>query len=211
VVKGYAATLGRALVMRFVSDEPDVGDALELQAELALFARFPGPGLARRAVGGGLEPRVAETALPALEQHDLLSVLEDLGDLLAGVQAVGDRPQRHAQHRRQALAAVAVLALAVLAALAGPVRLVLEVDQVVLVVVAAQDDVAPLPAVAAVRAAPRLVFFAAKADAAAPSVAGPCLDDGFVDEHWRCAQWRVKGKGKGKVIVRAKSALARLD
>jgi hypothetical protein len=97
---------------------------------------------------------------------------------------VDDGAERHAQDGRPALAAVAIRALAVLAALAVPVRLELEVDEVVLVVVTAQDHVA------AVGTAPGLVFLAAEAGAAAAAVARARLDGGFVDKH---------GSGKLKV------------
>ena len=70
-----------------------------------------------------------------------------------------------------------------LAALGAPVRLVLVVHEIVRVVVAHEDHVAPLAAVAAVRAAPRLIFFAAKADAAASAIARLGLDHTLVDKH----------------------------
>ena len=48
------------------ADEPDVGEQLQLEAEILLLARFARLHLARRAVGGGREVRVAQAAAAAL-------------------------------------------------------------------------------------------------------------------------------------------------
>src|SRR5258708_311533 len=53
-----------------------------------------------------------------------------------------------------------------------PMRLVFVVDQIVGVVVADQNDIAPAAPIAPVGSAPRLIFFTAKADAAATTVTG---------------------------------------
>ena len=89
-------------------------------------------------------------------------------------------------------------------ALAPPMGLKLVVDEVVRVHVADEHDVAPAPAIAAVGAAPRLVFLAAKGDAAAPAVTGREFHHAFVDKHagkdaeprafakgWMLRRWRV--------------------
>ena len=110
-------------------------------------------------------------------------VLEDLDHLFAGIAPVDHGAERHAKDGGPALPAVAIRALPVLAALAVPVRLELEIDEVVLVVVAPQDDVAALAAIAAVGAAPRLVFLTAEAGAAAAAVARARLDGGLVNKH----------------------------
>jgi hypothetical protein len=67
---------------------------------------------------------------------------------------------------------VAIGALAVLTTLAGPVGLKFVVHEVIRVYVANQHDIATAAAIAAVGAAPRLIFFAAEADASPSAVAG---------------------------------------
>ena len=54
------------------ADEAGVGDQLQPQPDPALLARLAGIGVARRAVGRGLEMRVAEAAIAALGEHDAL-------------------------------------------------------------------------------------------------------------------------------------------
>jgi len=95
-----------------------------------------------------------------------------LGDDLARGLVDHDGAERHAQDARLTILAVAVGALAVLAALGVPVRLELVVDEIVRVNIAQENDIAPAAAIAAIGAAPRLIFLAAEADAAAATVAG---------------------------------------
>ena len=78
-----------------------------------------------------------------------------------------------------------------LAALAVPVRLKLVVDEIVRVHVAEQDDVTAAAAIAAVRTAPRLVFFAPETDATTPAITGCELHRAFINKHARNDAERV--------------------
>ena len=62
----------RALAGVGIADQADIGEQLQLQAQLALFA---GPAffmLARRLMGGGGKARVAASAAPAARDDDAL-------------------------------------------------------------------------------------------------------------------------------------------
>lgn len=78
-----------------------------------------------------------------------------------------------------------ILAEAVLASLRLPVRLELEVNEVVGVVISAQDDVSALAAVTSIRSTPWLVLFPPERDAPPPAVTGLGLYNTFIDKHGR--------------------------
>ena len=61
-------------------DQPGVGDQLEAKPHPQLRARPAGAVLARRAIGGGLEAGIAAAALAALQQHDPLADLGEVGE-----------------------------------------------------------------------------------------------------------------------------------
>ena len=67
---------------------------------------------------------------------------------------------------------------------AMPVRLVFVVDEVVRVDVADQDHVAAAAPIAAVRPAPRLVLFAAEANAAAPAIENNIIENNGAQRGW---------------------------
>ena len=93
------------------------------------------------------------------------------------------RPRRDADDEVLALGAVAQGALAVAPALGAEVRAALEGLQVAQRVVAEQDDVAAVAAVAAVGPAARHVGLAAEGQAAVPAAAGLHEDASLVVEH----------------------------
>ena len=62
------------------ADDADIGDELQPEPNPLLFAFLAGIGAARRAVGGGLEMRVAEAAVPAFGQKLALAELGEVGD-----------------------------------------------------------------------------------------------------------------------------------
>ena len=165
------------------TDEADVGNAFEDEAVGAAFAGLAGVGVLGGAVGGGFEVEVAPAAVAAAAEDDALAVCEDFGDRFAGGLVDDLRAQGQAEDGGAAFASVAIGTLAVLAALGVPVGFVFVVNEVVGVHVAEEHDVAAAPAVASVGAAPRFVFFAAEADAAASAVTGLGFDGAFVDEH----------------------------
>ena len=129
-----------------------------------------------------LEVQVAEAAVAALGDEDLLAGLQQFGHHLAGFGVVDDGADRHAQddvvgRRAELVGTPAVLAVARLVA-----ARVAEVDQRVEVAVGHREDAAAPAAVATVRAAERDVLLAAKAHAAVAAVAGGDVDGGFVNE-----------------------------
>ena len=71
--EGRLAGIGQA-------DEPGIGDQLEAQPDGALLAGQAGIGMARRAVGRGLEVKIAEAAIAALGQHHALAELGQVGE-----------------------------------------------------------------------------------------------------------------------------------
>src|SRR5699024_4142023 len=76
-------------------EQTDVGEHLELQMQLARFARRAGRRLPRRAIGGRLEVDVAATAAAAACNEHALTVLKYLADQLAGLGSGDNGAQRH--------------------------------------------------------------------------------------------------------------------
>ena len=85
------------------SDEADVGEQLQLEAEILDLARLARLHLARRAIGGGREPRVAHAAAAAFrDQHALAFAPRDRR---AGAAAGRDRRSSRRRACRSALRA----------------------------------------------------------------------------------------------------------
>ena len=63
-----------------IPDEPDIGQELQLEAEVFLFARLAGLDLPRRAVRRCREVRVAETSAAASGDEHALSLLGKIGE-----------------------------------------------------------------------------------------------------------------------------------
>ena len=162
-------------------DEPHVGEQLQLQLDPALAALEPVFRKPRRLPRGRREALVAAPAASAA-RHDRALARHD--QVVHGpVFERGDRPRRDADDQVAAVGAVALRALAVTAAIGLVVRAALEGLQVAQRVVADEDDVAAVPAVAAVGAAARDMRLTAERHAAV--AAAPCLneDASFVREH----------------------------
>src|SRR5690606_1893762 len=131
-----------------------------------------GIGAARCLVGRGLEMRVAEAAIAAREQHQLLADFGEVGDQRLAILLEHLGTHRHLEDRIFALGAVAILAHAVMAGLSLEVLLVAVVDQRVEAIDAADDDIAPASAIAAIGAAELDEFLAQERYRAGTAIAG---------------------------------------
>ena len=131
---------------------------------------------------------VSPAAIAAFAEDDAFAVVDYLGYDLFGSLVDYDRAERHLHLAGLPLATVAIGALPVLSALRFPVRLVFIIDEIVDIVTADQNDVAAPASIATVRAAPRLILFAAETDAATAAVAGLNFNNAFVDEHGKKSQ-----------------------
>ena len=90
------------------ADQPGIGDQLQPQPDPALLARPALVGAARRAVGRGLEVRVAEAAVAAAQQHHALAGRVEVGEQRLAVLVEDLRADRHLDHDVLAAAAGAV-------------------------------------------------------------------------------------------------------
>ena len=169
------------------AQQADIGQHAQLQLE-RLDLAGPARGLlARRAVGAGLEVQVAEAAVAALGQDDLLAVLEQLGDDLLGLGVADDRAHRHAQHHVLASGAELVRAATGLAIARLVAAGVAEIDQRVQVAVAQRVDMAAAAAVAAIGAAKGNELLAPEARAAGTTVSGGHVDRDLIDKFHACS------------------------
>ena len=171
--EGRLAGIGQA-------DEARVGDQLQPQPDPALFAFLARIGVARRAVGGGLEMRVAEAAIAAFGQHEFFAERGEVVDQRFAVLVDDLRADRHFQHDRFAVGPMAVAAHAIDALRSLEVLLIAIVDQRVEPVDHFDDDIAAATAIAAGRTAELDEFFAAERHAAVSAVAGADIDLGFI-------------------------------
>ena len=162
--------------------QPGIGDQLQPQPQPAFLARTAGIGAARRAVGRGLELRIAAAADAALRQQDALARPGEVGD--HGFLVLVQHLRAHRQLDDQVLAAgaAAVLAHAVMAAFGLEMLLVAEIDQRVQIVHRLGIDIAAAAAMAAVRAAELDELLAPEADRAGAAIAAADIDLGLVEE-----------------------------
>ena len=175
VEEGRLAGIGQA-------DDADVGDQLEPEPNPQFLARPAGAVLARGAVGRGLVGGVAAPALAALQKHDALADLGEIGEdmlLVVGKDLGADGNLDH-----QVLASGAGLVAPGAALAAGRLEMlgVAKVDQRIEALDRLEDDVAALAALAAVRTAIFDIFLAPEADRARPSAARADEDLGLVEE-----------------------------
>ena len=164
------------------AEQTHIGDHLELELEQPLLAGQPGPELARRAVGAGLELGVAPTALAAARHEQRIAGAHEVAQLLAGLRIPHHRADRHRHIEIVAAAAGAVVAAARLARLRLEIALDTEVRERVDALGRAQPDAAAETAVTAVRAAERHELLAPETQAAAAAVTGLHAHLGFIDE-----------------------------
>ena len=137
---------------------------------------------ARRAIHAGFEVQIAQPALPAAGDDDLLAVLHQIGDELIRFGIKDQRANRHAQHLVVSTGAVLIRAAPVLTVastmqLGKPI-----VHQRVQIDVCASDDMSAAPAVTAIRPAKWNEFLTAKRHAAVAAVSGVRLDHDFIDK-----------------------------
>src|SRR5450755_2563935 len=164
------------------SQQADIGEHLELEVQHALHAFFARCRLPRRAIGARLEMQIAQAALAALRQERFLIVRREVGNELAALGHGDDGPDRHAQHDVLGAASVLIGAAASFAGLGAMNAGKAIIDQRIDVAVGNRPDAAAASPVAAVRAAARNVFLAAKRNRAVAAVARDHFDVRFVDE-----------------------------
>src|SRR5690606_26676129 len=166
-----------------LADEPDVCDELQLErdpARLALAADFP---LARCTIRRRRERGIAAPAATAFRDDQLLPILDQLAEHVAGCDVAHDRTDRYAQNEIRTVLARPVLPLSVLAPLRAVALLVAVVEERRELCIRAQDAVTAPPAVAARGAAERHERLAPprlRTRAAGP---GLHIDLYVVDEH----------------------------
>ena len=175
------------------ADEAGIGDQLQPQPDRHFDRGLTGIGVAWRAVGRGLEMRVAEAAIAALRQQHLVAELVEIGEQGLAVFLIDLGADRHLQDQVLAVGAVAVLAHAIAAALRLVVLQIAVIDQGIEPVHRARDHVATVPAVAAIGPAELDEFFAPERDAAVSAGAGLDVDLGFVEEFHERVYRRFRG------------------
>ena len=153
------------------ADQPDVGDRLQLEDEVALLPRLALEGEAGRLAPRRGQRRVAEPAPAGRGRDEPAADADQVGeDLAVGRLDLG--PVRHRDDQVRPVGAGAVRALP-LPAVAGPAhRAAVEVEQGGRTRVHLEDHVTAAPAVTSVRAAERLELLPVNRGAAIPAVAG---------------------------------------
>ena len=166
--------------------QADVGDHLELEADLQLVARLAEQREARRLALGARQRGVAEATAAAAGDHQLGAGADHVGQHLARPRVVDDRAVGHGQHQVAAVAAVAVPAGALRAVLGLAARAVVVVEQRGDVRVDPEDHRAAGTAVPAVGAAERLELLPVHRGDAVPAAAGADVQRDAVHERRDC-------------------------
>ncbi len=109
-----------------IADQADVGEQLEREVQRELFAGLARLHLARRAIGGGGEVRVAQPAASALrDAHTLADTARSAfssSSPVSGSRSADERADRNGDVEVVAVPAVAIGARAVAAALGVHIR-----------------------------------------------------------------------------------------
>ncbi len=163
-------------------DDARIRDEFQPQPNGHFHARLAGIHPARRAVGRGLEPRIAEAAIAAFRDQHALAGLGQVAEQHFLILRQHLRAGRHLQRNVLALMAGAVRPLAVLAVARLVVLLITEIDQRVEVRDALDPHVAAAPAVAAIGSAELDELLAAERQAAIAAVSGADIDLGLIEE-----------------------------
>ena len=142
--------------------QSDIREQLQLEDDGHLLHRLTRLGIARRLVGCRAELEIAESASSAFQQHDLLTVVGDVADVLARLRIIDHRTAGHVDIDILAIGAVTLVAPAVPAVLGEDMTLVFQMEQGPVVMVAAQDDTATLATVTAVRSPVGIVLHVAQ-------------------------------------------------
>ena len=166
-----------------ISHEADIGEQLQLQAEVAFFARTSVFVLARRLMRGSGKLRVAASAASAARDHDAFIGTRKIVNFLARVLVVNDRAHRHFQDNPFAVAAGFLRALAVPSALGLVFRIEAEMHQRVVALARFHPDVAAPAAIAARRPAARNELLPPERHAAVAAIPSLHSNFGFIDKH----------------------------
>ncbi len=164
------------------AQQTDIGQHAQLELDLEALTRPTRRGLARRAVGAGLEVQVAKAAIAALGQHHLLARHQQLGQLLAGFGVADDGADRHAQHNVVASCTELIRTATGFAMASLMPSGVAVVDQRVQIQIGHGIDMAATPTVAPIGTTEGNEFLAPKAGTATATVACGHLDGDFIDE-----------------------------
>ncbi len=167
------------------TDDADVGEELEFEANLALFA-----GLTANRVIGCLPRRrrkmlVAEAALPAARDEHALAGLREIGEERLALRLgafVDERSDGHGDDEVLAGAPRLVRGSPGLARFGGELALETKFYERVQFGIGEEIEAAAVPAVTAGGAALGNVFLAAPRDDAVAAAAGGDFDSGFVDK-----------------------------
>src|SRR5207245_1061565 len=164
------------------TNQSDVGQQLQLQAQVAFFARPSGLVLGRGLVSGGGEARIAPAALAAARDHEPVAGFGEVVQQLSAFGVVDDSADRSGHFPRGAVTALPVTAFAMASALGLVLGVEAEMEKRVVVLAGGQNHVAAAAAVAPAWAPPRDILLTAESQAAVAAVAGFYVNLDFVDE-----------------------------
>ncbi len=184
-MRGAHAAQQRRLSRVRQPDQADVGDQLELQVGGPLLAGLALLPLARRAVDGGGEVLVPESALAAARDADDGARLDEVAQDHAGGRVAHGRAGRNVERQVFPVLAGAVAAAALAAVARGIDRARREIQQRRHVRVRAQEDGAAVAAVAAVRPAALDVLLPPERAAAVAAFSAADAQTRLVNEHFR--------------------------
>ena len=173
--KGTLARVGQ-------TEQADIGENAQFEAQFALLARFARRRLARGAVGARLEMDVAEATLAASGQQDRFAVDIKIGDDLPAIDIGDDGADWNTQQDVLAAATVAIAGFPVLTSFGEELARVAEFDQGIDIAVGHGLNVTAPSAIAAIRPAFRLILLAPERNHAVAAITRRDKDFGFVDE-----------------------------
>src|SRR6185312_4827369 len=165
------------------TDQPDIGQQLQLQSQHTFFTRKALLMLARGLMCTGGKVLVAAPAASTVRHDDSLIRPGKIMHLLARIFVVNNGSDWHFQHNALAVATGAVGAFSVTSTLGLVFRIKAEMHQRVMALAGFHDHVAAAAAIAAGGAAAGHELFPTKRHAAVAAIAGFDSDYCFVNKH----------------------------
>ena len=171
------------LAYRWKAHQSDVGEHLQLDLDVKLFAWLPHLAVLRRGVLARFEMEIAASAFAASGDHGLLPRLGQVGDHMSALQVLDDRSLRDLDHIIFSVGAVHLLRLAIAAGLGLHLLVVAQIEQRRLSGIHPEDHTAAISAVSAIRAAIGDIFLPAECHDAIAAFAGLDMYLDSVDKH----------------------------
>ena len=165
------------------ADKPHIRDELQLQANFEFFSLTACTGKIRRLAHTVFKVDIAAATSPAFKQTDFLTILGEITDKSLILLLIDKRPQGQFQNEVGTFFTILEAFLAIFPIFSRKMMLKTKIDQGCLALGGAQNNAAPIAAIAPIRTTVRNIFFAAEGNRSISASAGTQGDRRMIEEH----------------------------